>query len=156
MSPGTTFLKLWEFPTSSLLGSWEVFETLEFDRPETLATVTTMTLKFVVEAAVAETETETEPDERQAGEAASVVKEEEEPGSADGEVGAEGEEDFGGDGDDEYDDLLMGYADEDEEDAGEVRAGGVEFAGFVCYMDVDLLEEVSTQPICMQTDPQRV
>ena len=147
MSPGTTFLKLWEFPTSSLLGSWEVFETLEFDRPETLATVTTMTLKFVVEAAVAETETETEPDERQAGEAASVVKEEEEPGSADGEVGAEGEE---------YDDLLMGYADEDEEDAGEVRAGGVEFAGFVCYMDVDLLEEVSTQPICMQTDPQRV
>ena len=49
VSPGTTFLKVWDFPEASLLSDgWEEFEVLEFDRPGTLATRTEMTSEFAV------------------------------------------------------------------------------------------------------------
>ena len=84
ITPGTTFLKVWQFPTESLLSDpaadvechvningmskveegsildqasrkcrntrkgWGVFESLEFDRPETLNKNETVTLRFVV------------------------------------------------------------------------------------------------------------
>ena len=49
VSPGTTFLKVWDFPEASLLSDgWEEFEVLQFDRPGTLATRTETTSEFVV------------------------------------------------------------------------------------------------------------
>ncbi len=93
MTPGTTFLKLWEFPTQSLLSEWQEFETLEFDRPETLTIVSTKILTFLV-------------------------------GASDGHR-SNGDDERGDDGGEEP----------------EPESDGLPFAGFVCYMDVDLVAQ---------------
>ncbi len=93
MTPGTTFLKLWEFPTQSLLSDWQEFETLEFDRPETLSTVSTKVLTFRVVA-------------------------------VDGH-NSNGNNEHGDDCGEEV----------------EPKSDGLPFAGFVCYMDVDLVAQ---------------
>ena len=80
---------LWSCGGPGRAGGWQQFETLEFDRPETLATVSTRVLTFLVD-------------------------------------GRDGHNSNG---------------DEDDSDGDEEPDGsaGLPFAGFVCYMDVDLV-----------------
>jgi hypothetical protein len=75
-------------------GGWQEFETLEFDRPETLSTVSTKVLRFLVDA----------------------------------NDGYNGNDDGEQQGDD----------DGEESDVDDLA---LPFAGFVCYMDVDLVAQ---------------
>jgi hypothetical protein len=101
MSPGTTFLKVWDYPHAALLAAqWQQFEVLEFDRLQSLTAVQDSKLRFVVK------------DNRRIDD---------------------------GDGDDGEE--LAGNAagaESDARDAGQGRRA-LAFAGFVCYMDSELL-----------------
>jgi hypothetical protein len=126
-------------------GGWQEFETLEFDRPQTLSTTATTVLTFVVAAADDDGggSDATESTGSSADSEAAAAPPPPSDGQEDGTEPTEPLEfeaellDFEAEGDDDDDD--------DDDGSGSRDDGGLPFAGFVCYMDVDLVARGSRE-----------
>ena len=125
-------------------GGWQEFETLEFDRPQTLSTTATTVLTFVVAAADDDGggSDATESTGSSADSEAAAAPPPPSDGQEDGTEPTEPLEfeaellDFEAEGDDD---------DDDDAGSGSRDDGGLPFAGFVCYMDVDLVARGSRE-----------